>query len=93
VNCSDAQSCGGDTITCPAGRSCTVNCDAGNFACQNSTISCADGPCTLNCNAGNDCEGTDFACGPNECSANCSGNTVTVSGDQQSCDYTGSGGC
>jgi hypothetical protein len=83
VECNSPDDCD-DTITCPSGWSCTINCN-GDSACND--ISCTNGSrCAINCNGPNACDAIacDNAC---ECDLACASGAC----DSFSCPTRGNG--
>jgi hypothetical protein len=58
---------GGDSITCPDGKQCTITCSGD--ACHD--IDCTDASCTITCIGDNACH--DITCGSGDCIIACTG--------------------
>ena len=79
--------CGGQTITCPVGLTCFVNC-IGVAACANKTVFCPVGHfCKLACAADSSCSGTQLHCPDTaRCQMDCANQpNVCANGAQMHC--------
>ena len=105
VDCTGYPSCWQETIDCPEGFACQVDCEAPpspatGYGCRGATINCPDTyACDVNCSDSTICQNTNLNCTDGSCSMNC-GFWSACSGAQiycgegectATCSYTGYG--
>lgn len=74
VSCVGIHSCRDADIDCPPDHRCDVTCDgAAEHPCENTKLTCTNGPCSLACLPGIDpCKGNvEVLCGTNACDITC----------------------
>ncbi len=88
-----------NTVTCPPGYDCVVDCTAENDVCRGATIQCPDGhSCRVRCGgSGHKCEDANISCGTaGACEVLCGGGdtcrSTTVTCGANACDVTCEGG-
>ncbi|MEM9454363.1 MAG: hypothetical protein AAGF11_09300 [Myxococcota bacterium] len=73
VDCSGAEACYQDTLTCPDGFTCQITC-SGDSACKQSTIRCSsEDRCEVSCAGDQACQDTEIRCGDGVCDVTCEG--------------------
>ena len=73
--CNTNRGCEGETINCPPGEFCNVQCTGFTYACSGSVVNCpADQSCTVQCNgATGACNGAIINCNTGSCFVECLG--------------------
>lgn len=97
IRCEGGE-CKAQTITCPVGFDCVVDCSTEDNACEGSSIDCpAAQACTVACGSGNKkCKNADIYCKDGPCRVECVGGDTCDGTDvfcgSNSCDVTCAGG-
>ena len=74
IDCTGAGTCADESVTCPPGWRCRVQCDADS--CSGLVLDCANHGCTIACNGDTACSDAAVNCGVGPCLVQCgTGNT------------------
>ena len=72
--CTIGGNCNGQTLKCPAGMICKIEC--GTDACMGTTIECLDAiKCLVQCKGDDACKGATIKCGNSACELSCEDHT------------------
>ena len=84
TTCNTSQPCNDQTLVCPAGFDCAVNCSS--LGCENTTVVCPAGHrCQVSCNWEDACLGLDVVCNNGPCELNCQANGLSCTAAQLFC--------